>query len=225
MEFGIGDGDADLRAARADKLKIHPRPGSKPSIVVGQMFPFPNCRLSADQEIRQYRLVPIRLWKTGEGLAGTQTIVGIQIHDFKVPQVILDCLPASPACRQFGQRDHRRGQQAVGHFQYALFTGCMVLVAHVQPCYNYRSIDQRLHGRVSFNRSLPEILPSQVPDRARICFCCAVSFFLLGTALIPSPSSLHSIFVPGVMPWRWRNSTGIEMVPFIVTVVCIARAA
>src|SRR5438045_9433436 len=102
---------------------------------------------------------------------------------------------------------------AEGDFQIAYS------LSFVQPGDDNGSINQN-HGRVFRSNSAPEILPSQLPARARMWRWASLREpDFLRTRMTPLSWSVQRMTVPGPMPACSRMSCGMVLVPLLVHIV------
>lgn len=190
--------------------------------IVGEMRQVKHGSLTANEEVRQYGFVfGFPGTAVTEGLTGAKCGIEVQVKTGKTGQILIESFPIASACGEF-----REGDRADGQFIHrtAMVQGArtffVVWMRGIQPRDNHGSVNQN-HGRVRFSSWTPEIFPNQAPARARICRCMAFGAPALGRARTPLSRNSQARMVPADMPARLRNSSGIVVVPLLVTFVSV----
>src|ERR1035437_265380 len=153
----------------SNKLEVHVGKGLCPAPVIRQVRKIQHRRLRADEKIRQHWIVGILAAILAERHARAPGGICIQRDFFKITQIFFHRLARASACREFAISYRTDGElPALRPMFDGLQAGAMMRMIFVQPGNDYRSVHEN-HGRVLRNNSSPEMSPSQVPARARMC--------------------------------------------------------
>jgi hypothetical protein len=191
-------------------------------MIIGEVRQPHHRSLTPDEKIWQYRLMFVFSWAAmTEGVAGAKCCIEVKVKAGKAAQILVESFPVASARSQFREGDRTDGQFIHGTaIVQSSRTLLVVRVRRIQPPNNDGSVNED-HGRVRLSSWTPEILPIQAPARARICRCMAFGMPALGRARTPLSRSSQARMVPADMPACLRKSSGIVVVPLLVTLVSV----
>ena len=157
------------RLSSANKFKVHIREALDPPAIICEVTKIAHGSLRSNEKVGQNRIVrwfPAVLTK---GHSRPPSCIGIEWNRFKITQILIHCISRSASRGQFAVRDRADRQPiARGGPYYRRQAGIVLRVIPIQPGNNDRRVHEN-HGRVLRNNSSPEISPSHVPARARMC--------------------------------------------------------
>src|SRR5579884_790128 len=187
--------------------------------VVRQMPQSEVRSLTANKKIGQDRCSGFARVIPPKSLACSISRMEIQVQAEKAAQIFIQCFAVAPSCGQFRVSDGTYGEfvHRAAPVQ-RVRTNLMFRMIGVEPGDDDGGVHQD-HGRVFLSSSTPEIFPFQAPARARMCCCIAFGTPVLGRANTPSSRISQLSTVPVVIPARLRKSSGMVVVPLLVTLV------
>src|SRR5438105_2311956 len=163
------EGDFQIAYSLLGKQKLHVWKCPETPPIIGKM-PAAQCGgLGAYEEVRQDGLLSPPAGRiASKGRASTPGRSKVKVKTAKDLEVFVNGF-LRPSTRSQLRIGHRADRHMLlpGPLDQGGFTTGMVRMSFVQPGDNNGSINQA-HGRVFRSNSAPEILPSQLPARARI---------------------------------------------------------